>query len=236
MRQIVTRSLAALAVLALAGHAAWAQAACASLPRQAAGDLLDLAPPPGYTDVCAEDASLCRLLTAGYPPSVTTLAYLVPTADWEAFQQDRVRGFPQYLIGQLAGRMRAADLPGFKAHVRAQQGDIADHTEPPPAVEVRDRTPLGILAETDRSISFGILMRMQPAGQPDVPPDAVVATNSAVAVGDRILSLYVFRGYRTAADIEAAKELTRAWLTCIGQADAAARPAAPSDDQRSPAP
>lgn len=209
-------------MLTLAARDALAQATCTALPRPANGGLIDVAPPPSYTDACAEDLALCRRLTAGYPPGVTTLAYLVPTSDWESFRQGGLRGFRLYLIAQLADGMGPADLPRFKAYVRAQQGDIRDHTEPPPVIELRERTPLGIFAETDRSISFGMLLRIQPAGGPDSLRLALVATNSAVVVGQQMLSLYVYREYRASDDLQAAKQLTQEWIACVARAEAAA--------------
>ena len=206
----------ALAFFALTGRVALTQDACGSLSRSVAdGDVVDLAPPPAYTDVCAQDSALCRLLTAGYPPSVTTLAYLVPDSLWASYRSGRVAGFGQYLIAQLAKSSTPADLPGLKAHLRAQQGDITDHSNPPSALEVRGRAPLGIFDETKHSISFGVLTQMQPASHPEATPITLVATNSAVAIGNSLLSLYVFREYRAAKDIEAAKALTRAWISCL---------------------
>ena len=213
--------VAAFACLALTGRIAVAQDQCASLSRPVGGgDVVDLAPPPAYTDVCAEDVGLCRLLIAGYPPSVTTLAYLVPDSLWASFRAGKAAGFAQFYIAQLAKSRTSADLPGFRSHLRAQHGDIADHSSPPPAAEISGRAPLGIFAETEHSISSGMLMTMQPAGHPDAIPIALVATNSAVAVGNSLLSLYVFREYRAVEDIEVVKSLTRAWIACVARAAA----------------
>jgi hypothetical protein len=87
------------------------------------------------------------------------------------------------LIAQLAKSSTAADLPGLKTHLRAQHGDITDHSNPPPALEVRGRAPLGIFDETTHSISFGIVMQMQPAGRPEATP--IVLRRDELGGGDR---------------------------------------------------
>jgi hypothetical protein len=49
-----------------------------------------------------------------------------------------------------------------------------------------------------------------------------------VAIGNSLLSLYVFREYRAAEDIEMAKELTRAWISCLtGDPEEQERPRTP---------
>jgi hypothetical protein len=43
----------------------------------------------------------------------------------------------------------------------------------------------------------------------------LVATNSAVATQERLLSLYVFRLMAGPTDVAAVKELTEQWLACL---------------------
>jgi hypothetical protein len=207
---------AAVLVAFLLGAAAAAQPACAPWPAAAGGPALDLAPPPGYAEVCSQDAALCHRLTAGYPPSVLTLGYFVPVDEWAAFRRGETLGFRQYLIAQLATATAPDDLPGLKARLRAQQGDAPDHTQLPAVFESAGRATLGIFDETDRSVSFGVVMRLRPAGAtPGVPELTLVATNTLLALGDRVLSLYVYREYGGPPDVAAAERLTREWLACL---------------------
>jgi hypothetical protein len=66
--------------------ASWMAAALAAPP-------LDLAPPRGYTEVCSQDAALCRRLTAGYPPDVAAAQQL--TRQWLACLTAGGRGTPR---------------------------------------------------------------------------------------------------------------------------------------------
>ena len=106
--------LLAMAIPAAAGGIEVPQTVeCSSELRRAAGVEFDLAPPGKYVDVCREDTELCKALTAGYPPSVTALAYFVRPHEWAELRKTR-SGFGEYLIAQLAGSMRPDEFPGFR--------------------------------------------------------------------------------------------------------------------------
>lgn len=216
LAQVSRVPTAVLVGLFVAVNSATAQSTCASWKYTAGGTPLELAPPKGYTEICSQDAALCHTLTAGYPPSAITVGYFVPSEEWAAFRQHKANGFRHYLIAQIAGSMTARDLPALKEHIHVQQGDVTDHTELPSVFEARGRAPLGIFAETEKSISFGVVMRLHPTtGGPDAADVVLVATNSALAIGERMLSLYVYHDYTTESDIPAAEKLTRDWLSCI---------------------
>jgi hypothetical protein len=160
----------------------------------AVGASLELTPLVGYSEVCSQDATLCRRLTAGYPPSVVTVGYFVPTDEWAAFRRGEASGFRQYLVAQLASGTRPEGLPALKARLRAQQGDIPDASRLPALLESAGRVAFGVFDETERSVSFGVVMRARPVGAPPGAAEiALVATNTALVVGNRVLSLYVFR-------------------------------------------
>jgi hypothetical protein len=212
MSGVYTTVLAGLLVSATAA----AQPVCASWVAAGGRTPLDLAPPRGYTEVCSQDTALCQRLTSGYPPSVATRGYFVPTEDWASFQRGESRGFRQYLIAQEAISMTANDFPALKAHLARQQGNVPDNTRLPAELEAAGRATLGIFDETDRSISFGVVMRARAAGAaPDAPELALVGTNTAAVIGGVVLSLYVFRTYTGAPDIRAAQDLTKQWLSCL---------------------
>jgi len=201
-----------------------AQAPCSSAVRTAEGTPIDLAPPPGYIDVCSQDPALCELLTAGYPPSVSTLAYFVPPAQYAAYRQ-RETGFTRYLIAQLAGGMTAADLPDFKEYVRAQQGRIPDNTELPGLLQLQGQVGLGIVDESDSSITIGTIMKLTAGGDSTGESFALVATNTMIVHAGRVLSLYVYRSYEGATDLDGVTRETRDWIACLaGRAGARVRP------------
>ena len=180
---------------------------------------IDLAPPRGFIEVCSLDRDLCTVLTAGYPPSVKTLGYFAARRDWELFQRDSSLGFDDYLIAQLALNRTAEQLPGFKAYLRAQQGNIPDHSDLPRMLTAQGRVPLGILAETPTSISSGVVMAARPVTNPAAESIVLVASNSAAAVTNHLLSLYVYRNYRSETDIDSVKAVTQRWLQCIADAN-----------------
>ena len=157
------------------------------------------------------------MLTNGYPPSVTTLAYFVSGPEWQAYRQSPPRGFTRYLIPQLARSMSSADLRGFKQYLHAQQGSIPDHTKLPSVFESEGRVPLGIFDEKDSSISFGTIMKLRQRFTGS--DEASVATNTMVVVKGSVLSLYVYREFGTAADVDSTEQLTKDWLTCLHRAN-----------------
>ena len=214
-----TRVWMAGVMLLLAADGAVAQKVgpgpCAARALAVTGDEAALLPLAGFVEVCRQDTALCRRLSAGYPPSTTTLGFFVPDEEWVAYRRGALQGFTQYLIAQKAGSMSPSAFPGFKQHLHAQQGGIPDHTRLPAQLEPGSRVPLGIFDESDNSISFGVVMSARPAGTGQAAPIALVATNSALALRSRVLYLYVYRRYGTAADIDRAKEQTRAWLGCL---------------------
>ena len=216
MAKVIIHGLAALAFLPAA---LGAQGPCAARPFSVAGTKLELLPLAGFVEICGQDTALCRRLTAGYPTSTTTFGYFVPQQEWEAYRRGTVQGFNQYLIAQGAGSMSPSDLPGFKRHIRAKQGDIPDHTRLPALLESGGRVPLGVFDESESSISFGVVMSMRPAGSGESKVMRLVATNSVLALGPQVLSLYVYRRFAAASDVDLAKEQTKAWLRCLRKAN-----------------
>jgi hypothetical protein len=209
------RILLTVAVVIAQPVVAIAQDACQSTIRSAGGVQVDLSPPGHFIDVCAEEAALCKTLTSGYPPSVSTLAYFVLPDEWKA-SKDKPQGFTRYLIAQLAGSMSPDKLPGLKRHLHSQQGEIPDSTALPSALASRGRVPLGIVNETEDSISFGTVMKLESAGSSS-SGFALASINSAIIVRDRVLSLYAFDELKDPRAVEPLKGLSEKWLTCLRQ-------------------
>ncbi len=194
-----------------------ASSSCASFVAVSGGTQLDLAPPFECVDVCSQDSNLCQFLTSGYPPTATTLAYFVTPKDWDAYQQ-RSTGFTRYLIAQSAGSTTPDELPQLKSYIRAQQGDVPDSTRLPAMLRSRGRVNIGVFDETPDSISFGTVMSLRTGG-PTSRALSVVATNTALVLKDRLLSLYVFTDFSGAGDVEGVKRLTLTWLQCLRHAN-----------------
>ena len=192
---------------------------CDSWRARAGDTTIDLAPPRGFIEVCATNHRLCGVLTAGYPPSVQTLGYFVAANDWERFRKDSSLGLNHYLIAQVALTRGADQLPGFKSYLRAQQGDIPDHSQLPSTLAAQGRMPLGILDETPTSISSGVVMAARPVTSSSSASIVLVASNSAAAVSGRLLSLYVYLSYKNESDIDSVKAVTKKWLQCIADAN-----------------
>ena len=99
------------------------------------GDSLDLAPLPGFVEVCSRHAELCDALTRAYPPSVTTLGYFVTEDEWARFEETEELGFRVYLIAQTGGRDSDEEFQQLKGYIKAQQGQLPDNTELPSFIE-----------------------------------------------------------------------------------------------------
>jgi hypothetical protein len=192
---------------------ALAQDACVHTLRSAGPLQVDVAPPGQYVDVCAEDASLCKTLTSGYPPTASTLAYFVLPDEWKEAKA-KTRGFTRYLIAQLSESMSPDKLPGFKQYLHSQQGQVPDHTTLPSVLALRGRVPLGIVAETSDSISFGTVMKLESTSGSS-QGFALASINSAIIVRDRVLSVYAFDEVKEVGAIESLKTLSASWLTCL---------------------
>jgi len=192
---------------------------CASRRAQAGDSSVDLAPLPGYIEVCSLSSQLCRVLTGGYPPSVVTLGYFVDSADWNSFRKDSAIGFKQYLIAQFAKMMSPQQLAGFKEYLRSQEGNTPDDRSLASVLAARGRVPLGILGETRTSISFGTIMSARPMTATNAEPIVLVATNTAAVLKNHMFSLYVFRNYHGQADIDSTKAITQRWLQCLARAN-----------------
>jgi hypothetical protein len=212
MNEMQCRFLLTLLAI-LVPFSALAQDACVHTLRSVGPLQVDVAPPGQYVDVCAEDASLCKTLTSGYPPTASTLAYFVLPDEWKEAKA-KPRGFTRYLIAQLSESMSPDKLPGFKQYLHSQQGQVPDHTTLPSELASRGRVPLGIVGETSDSISFGTVMKLESTSGSS-QGFALASINSAIIVRDRVLSVYAFDEVKEVGAIEPLKTLSASWLTCL---------------------
>lgn len=190
---------------------------CGSLSRTVGAQSVDLAPPPGFVEICSQDAALCQRLTANYPRSVTTLGYFVPSAEWAAHAQAPTAPFSRYLIAQVVPGKTAKQLPEVKSFIRSQQQDPTALDKLAETLRGSGQAQLGIFDESADSISFGAVA-MQPTPGPG-GAGILAMTNSAIAVEGEMLSLYVYSRLTDPAGVAGVEALAKRWLQCIRSAN-----------------
>jgi hypothetical protein len=188
----------------------------------AAGLAIDLAVPAGFTEICGKDRDMCANLTAGYPPTVRTIGYFVPSSEWARYQRGDHSHFKKYLIAQLT-TTSTSDFPAMKTFIRGRSGRIPDSSRIRPDVLRRlGRVDLGVLDEGPDFISPGVLLSVEPSPQmPALEPQ--VAINTAFLRTGVVFSLYTHYEFAAERDVDACRQLTTQWLACL-------RSVLPSDD------
>jgi hypothetical protein len=153
------------------------------------------------------------MLTQGYPPSVQTIGYFVPTEEWEKYQKGQHKGFSRYLIAQKGRTLSTEEFADFKQYVHSQQGNIPDHSNLATLFESRGQVSLGIVDETPDSISVGTVVKLtEKALKRDLQTAAI---NIALQIKDESLSLYVYDDAKSVNDTERVKDLAKRWIQCI---------------------
>jgi hypothetical protein len=174
---------------------------------------VDVAPLPGFVDVCSREFQLCVMLTQGYPPSVQTIAYFVPIEEWDRYQKSEHKGFSRYLIAQKGETLSSERFADFKRYVHLEQGSVPDHTKLASLFESRGQVSLGIVDETPDSISIGTVMKLtETALKRDLQPAAI---NVVLQIQGESLSLYIYDSVKDANDTDRVKELAKYWVQSI---------------------
>jgi hypothetical protein len=174
---------------------------------------INLCPPEHWVEILSKDALLAHRLTNGYPSSVRTLAYFVPLSEWEDFQKQKTIGFKHYFIFQLARNMSPDGLAGFKDYIKTKQGNMPDHSDLPRMYKLQGHVSLGVFDETDDSISFENLVKLEFV--PLKEPIDMVAANSAIRMNKFVFSVYFYQSYHDDKDVEAVKKLTHDWVRAV---------------------
>jgi hypothetical protein len=207
-------AVAALTLIFI-GVNAHAGGSCGSFVDPKRRSTINFAPIRGFVEVCSLDGALCDLLTKGYPPSVTTIAYFVTNQDWQLHVKGSLKGFSRYLIGQRGHSWSREEFLEFKNRVRSDQGTVPDHTNLPAVVESLGRASLGVTAESADSISFGVIMKLAPSGGTMGGPFYLASVNTALEINGETLALYAFDRANNANDGAGAQALMAQWLGCI---------------------
>jgi hypothetical protein len=192
-------------------------AVCEKHAVQLRGEQIPVARPRGFVDICEDKASpACQGLTNGYPKSVTTLAYFVPSAEWSKTDSNQQRrGFSTYYIAQIHNESRPQDFFDIRQRIALANGKIADTSRLSESLGKAESTQLGILDETPSSITIGVVMKITPANKTRQKPVLLVATNAVALVEKHIFSLYFYDAYQGPESVEDARKRTRQWLDCF---------------------
>jgi hypothetical protein len=211
--RLITFACAVAFALSLANPVACGDP-CGSFRDTRGRSSVDVAPLPGFVDVCSRDFQLCVMLTQGYPRSVQTIAYFVPTEQWQLYEKGKHKGFNPYLIAQKGRTLSTEDFAEFKRYVHSQQGNIPDHTKPATIFELHGQASLGIIDETPDSIWIGTLASLSETAfeKRDL---LLAAINVAFQIKGETLSLYVYDSIKDASDTDRVKQLTKRWVQCI---------------------
>lgn len=203
----------AAVLLFLLGGSIVCEDSCGSFRDARGRSSIDVAPLPGFSDVCSRDFQLCVMLTQGYPPSVQTIGYFVPVEDWERYQKGQHKGFSRYLIAQKGRTLSKEEFAEFKQYVHSQQGNISDHTKLASLFESRGQVSLGIVDETSDSISIGSVVKLTETALKRKLQTAAI--NIVLQIKGESLSLYVYDDAKGVNDTERVKDLAKRWIQCI---------------------
>ena len=203
----------ALAFLLSFGGSIACADSCGSFRDTRGRSAVDVAPLPGFVDICSRDFQLCVMLTQGYPPSVQTIGYFVPVEEWERYRNGQHKGFSRYLIAQKGRTLSTEEFADFKRYVHSQQGNIPDHSSLAALFESHGNASLGILDETPDSISTGTVSKLtETALKRDL---LLAAINVALQIKGESLSLYVYDTIKDANDTGGVKQFTKRWVQCV---------------------
>jgi hypothetical protein len=103
----------------------------------------------------------------------------------------------------------------LKHYVRAQQGIVPDHTELPSILESHGKVPLGVIEESDDSISFGVIMKLSSADGHLSGSPFLACINIMLRLKGETLALYVYDTAANMNDSKGVKELANRWMACI---------------------
>ena len=215
MAKLLLKCLCSAAFFSLAVSALVAAQSCGSFRDSRGRSSIDVAPLVGYTELCSQDFQLCVMLTLGYPPSVETIGYFVRDEEWQECKkgkQERCR-FTRYLIAQRGRNLSSEEFLELKRSIRSNAGNVMDHTESTRAFELEDSISLGVIDESDDSISFGTTLKTK---APDEQSSRLIASiNVALQLKGESLSLYVFDIIKDPKDTDRIKSLANEWIKCI---------------------
>ncbi len=177
------------------------------------GPSIDLAPPGGFIEVCAQENELCDELSGRYPPVVETIGYFWLSPEWERHRTGRPVQLSRYLIAQVSSRPASA-FDELKKSTRERAGAVPDNSNAPDVSGRVESVNLGVLAETSDSISIGAILKPRPSLMADALPTQAIINTALLAKG-RVLIFYVHYNVSRDADVDAAKRLSADWLRCF---------------------
>ena len=232
------RSLALTLSLALAGghlHAQPARTAAPPTTVTIGGSTVLIPAPPDAADpqkLVPELRKMAELATA--PPNRLLVSFVVD-GDLQQILKGREIPIERYFMAQTPRHaekdiMTRRDFDTVRAVVREQQVEMLKSVKPdvskwleetskgisgeagrPINLSLGEFVPLGILADQEAMILFGILSQLSVGRGGTSESKMIVNVSAIVHAREKVVFLYTYSLYRGEADIEWAKQVTREW-------------------------
>lgn len=215
MQRVVRNSfLCSIVTLLLSAPPVAAEPACGSFRAAVPDPALDLAPPAGFTEICAQDAALCVRLTSGFSKDTNTIGYFVPAEEWKRYQAGDHSKFRRTLIAQWAESTQPSRFPVLKKFIRSQHGKEKSESQEALVWHPSGKADIPVFEDSKDVIAAGVLVKQKQAG-PDAPETVLASVNIAMVKNTRTLSLYVITDVTASPSAEPAKALGREWIRCL---------------------
>ena len=188
---------------------------------------IDLAPPEAFVAVCAEDNSmLCTLVTLSeeHLNQKKIVGYFVLASEVEQLQSGGTVAFTSALAAYREATLSPEAFQKLKDDAREKRGDMLRDAGWPYGRQPTEYKPMGILDETENSISVGVLTRLNGPDpksfekREDPPKETeitVITIFTAVQLNGETLSLKVDEQRQEHFDGASTKRLAADWLGCI---------------------
>jgi hypothetical protein len=228
--------LAALLLMLCGCAGALAQPKPASVPTNVGGVELSLPLPAGYSTVPPSQPLLARLGENITPPSNRLLEFFISRDDIASLGLGTpimARYFLVQTVRAVEGRVLSPEeFAQIRAVFRNQQAEVSKRLEPQKAelargigenvsrdlgaridLKIGDVVPLGIYEDTERYFSLGLMSRVQ--AQMGTRTDAadIVCVTTVLHARGKALFLYAYSRFNGPADVEWAKQASRAWTS-----------------------
>lgn len=209
-------SLLALACLSARANAA--DSKCGSFEARVPPPRLELAPPAGFSEVCGQDAALCKSVSAGYSPDARLVGYFVPAEEWKQYRARRRTEFTRYLVALIAEGTEPSRFSDLRALVRERRGGPALDPKLPIAFDAGGRATIPVFEDADDAMASGAIIKRTPIGSKPAKETVLASTNIAYLAKDRVLSLYTYADVSDWPSAEPVMQLSRDWLKCLRSA------------------
>ena len=214
---VLTTAIGFMLLMSIA-HGASKVGACENYKVIFDGRELSVPRPTGFVDICADRSPMCKALIGGFPNSVTTLAYFARQAEAPGTNHTQVAvDFSRYYIAQVHNRSRPEEFAAIKSRIAKANGDIPDHSNLPDYLGSMQTKRLGVLDESEDSITMGVVMKHEPPNGSKTNQQLLIATNAVALIKGNIFSLYLYEPYEGTGSLAGIRTRTRQWIQCFRQ-------------------